>query len=258
MQFMADRTNGRLSVDEIKARIFQRSWTLSPEELQSWNWCDSVGLHLPPREVVPLNDFKPDSNPRVRLAEALRRAATAARNIVQCQNQVLQATNSANSFLFFGEVNKTSVNAAKTFLSRCWQNRVKDIDFYVNSPGGDIIEGLSLCEMINSMCDAGVNINMIGVGMQASMGSILMQFGRRIMGKHSRMMIHRASSLYSGTAAQMMDQQTFVRKYEDRIFGLLSRPGGLSVADLKEMTKRQDVWLTPAEAEGYKLIDETR
>ena len=81
----------------------------------------------------------------------------------------------------------------------------EDIDLYIQSPGGSVYAGQSICDCIDVLSKKGIKVNTIGTGMVASMGAYLLAAGTgvRKATKNCRIMIHSVSSGTRGTIADM-------------------------------------------------------
>jgi ATP-dependent Clp protease protease subunit len=131
----------------------------------------------------------------------------------------------------------------------------RDIEVYINSPGGSVYAGLAIYDTMQ-MIKADVATTC--VGMAASMGAVLLAGGTK--GKRSalpnaRMMIHQASAGFQGTAIDIDIQAREVLKTNDTIARILQDHTGQSMERIKQDIQR-DYFMTSPEAVEYGLVDE--
>jgi ATP-dependent Clp protease protease subunit len=130
----------------------------------------------------------------------------------------------------------------------------RDIDMYINSPGGSVYAGLAIYDTMQTIkCD----VSTICVGFAASMGAVLLAGGakgKRYALPHSRMMIHQASSGFQGTAMDIEIQAREVLKTNDETAMILQRHTGQDFDRIKRDIQR-DYFMSPDEAVAYGLVD---
>jgi ATP-dependent Clp protease protease subunit len=130
----------------------------------------------------------------------------------------------------------------------------KDIDFYINSPGGSVTAGLAMYDCMQHIkCDVAT----ICVGQAASMGAVLLAggaAGKRYALKHSRIMIHQVSAGFRGTAADINVQAAEINRMMDSLMEILSRHSGQPEEKVRKDCER-DHFLSGAEAVAYGLVD---
>jgi ATP-dependent Clp protease protease subunit len=134
------------------------------------------------------------------------------------------------------------------------ENPDKDINLYINSPGGSVSAGLSIYDTMQFVrCD----IATMCVGQAASMGSFLLAAGaqgKRMALPNSRMMIHQPSGGSRGVAADIEIQVNEILLMRQRLNELLAEHTGQSIERIGEDTDR-DFWMSSDEAKDYGLID---
>jgi len=159
--------------------------------------------------------------------------------------------------IYFGsDVNSDTANFA--IMQLLWlaaDDPDKEIDFYINSPGGSVYDGLAIKDVIDHIpC----KVNTIGVGMCASMGAYLLSAGTgvRKATKNCRIMIHSVSSGTMGTFHDMEVDYEETKFLQDRLLiDIASYTKGKStVDDLKAKTQR-DYYMDVDEAIELGLID---
>ncbi|MEY3763375.1 MAG: ATP-dependent Clp protease, proteolytic subunit [Armatimonadota bacterium] len=159
--------------------------------------------------------------------------------------------------IFLGDaIDDTVANiviAQLLFLER--EDRNRDIELYVNSPGGSVSAGLAIFDTMNLVqCDVAT----ICVGQAASMGAILLTGGakgKRYALPHSRIMIHQVSGGTQGTASDIGIQYKEMLKYQDLLAGILQRQTGQELERIvKDMDR--DYFMSAEEATAYGLVDQ--
>ena len=153
------------------------------------------------------------------------------------------------------EVNDTSaglVVAQMLYLEA--QDPDKDIQFYINSPGGSVTAGMGIYDTMQYIkCD----VSTICIGMAASMGAFLLSSGtkgKRIALPNAEVMIHQPSAGTQGKVTDMEIDVEHVLRIKNHLNELLAQNTGKSVEQVKADTER-DHWLTAEEAKEYGLID---
>ncbi|HJP82982.1 MAG TPA: ATP-dependent Clp protease proteolytic subunit [Fimbriimonadaceae bacterium] len=130
----------------------------------------------------------------------------------------------------------------------------KDIELYINSPGGSVYAGLAIYDTMQVIkCDVATTC----VGVAASMGAVLLAGGakgKRSALKHARIMIHQVSSGFRGTAADINVQVAETNRLMDTLMGLLSHDTGQPEEKVRKDCDR-DHWLASDEAVAYGLVD---
>jgi len=150
------------------------------------------------------------------------------------------------------DFNSTVIQAQLMFLNSVDEH--KDISIHVDSPGGSVIAGLKVLDIMDYIsCD----VCTINTGMAASMGSVILgagKKGKRSSLKHSKTMIHQSSG---GAVGNIQDARIMMEeweKYNQELFLLLGGYCGKTPKQVMEDASR-DKWLTAAETEAYGLID---
>ena len=134
-------------------------------------------------------------------------------------------------------------------------DRTRDVQLYINSPGGGVYAGLGLYD---TMQFVNPDIATICTGMAASMSAVLMAAGapgKRSALKHSRIMMHQPSAGAMGQASDVEITVNEVRKIKQELYDILSNHTGQSVEKIATDSNR-DYWMTADEAKQYGLIDE--
>ncbi len=134
------------------------------------------------------------------------------------------------------------------------QDPDKDIQFYINSPGGSVTAGLAIYDTMQYIkCD----VSTICVGMAASMGAFLLSAGakgKRIALPNAEIMIHQPSGGTQGQATDMQIQVERMLKIKDRLNRILAENTGKPLETICRDTER-DNFMSAEEACSYGLID---
>ena len=159
--------------------------------------------------------------------------------------------------VFIGsEIDDTMANlvvAQLLFLQS--EDASKDVNVYINSPGGSVTAGLAIYDTMQFLkCDVATYC----IGQAASMGSVLLAAGTR--GKRhslpsSRIMIHQPWGGAQGTASDINIQAQEILRLKAYLNGLLAKHCGKSVEDLAKDTDR-DFFMSAQEAVAYGLVDD--
>jgi len=134
-------------------------------------------------------------------------------------------------------------------------DRTRDIQMYINSPGGSIYAGLGIYDTMQYITP---DISTITIGIAASMGAVLMcagAKGKRTALKHSRIMLHQP---YGGAGGQATDIQIMVnevKKLKNELYEIIAFHSGQTFNKVREDSDR-DFWMTATEAKEYGLVDE--
>ncbi len=133
-------------------------------------------------------------------------------------------------------------------------NPERDINIYINSPGGSVYAGLAIYDTIQYLS---APVSTICMGMAASMGSFLLAAGspgKRSALPNSRIMIHQPSGGSQGTATDVEIQAKEILYARQRLNELLSKHTGQPVERIEEDVDR-DRYMSPEEALDYGIID---
>lgn len=131
----------------------------------------------------------------------------------------------------------------------------KDIEFYINSPGGSVSAGLAIYDTMQIIKP---NVATICIGQAASMGAVLLAggaAGKRTALPNSRVMIHQVSAGFRGTTADINVQAAEINRMMDKLMEILSHHTGKPEEQVRKDCDR-DFWLSGEEAVSYGLIDQ--
>jgi ATP-dependent Clp protease protease subunit len=134
------------------------------------------------------------------------------------------------------------------------ENPDKDIQLYINSPGGSVTSGLSIYDTMQFVnCD----VSTICVGQAASMGALLLgggTKGKRYALPHSRIMVHQPSAGFSGQATDIDIHAKEVLELKRRLNEIMARHTGQTVEQIEKDLER-DNFMSGEEAVKFGLID---
>lgn len=131
----------------------------------------------------------------------------------------------------------------------------RDIQLYINSPGGSVYAGLGIYDTMQYISP---DVATICTGVALSMASVLLCAGapgKRSALKHSRVMIHQASGGTQGTAADMDISIKEVLKIQKELYQIIARHSGQDYDKINDVAGR-DYWMTAPEAQKFGMIDE--
>ncbi len=134
------------------------------------------------------------------------------------------------------------------------ENPKKEIQMYINSPGGVVTSGLAIYDTMQYIKSPVVTLCM---GMAASMGSFLLMAGakdQRIALPNSRIMVHQPSGGYSGKASDIERHAEDIIKTKRRLNEIYAKHTGRSYEEVEEKLDR-DTFMTAEEAKEWGLVD---
>jgi ATP-dependent Clp protease protease subunit len=155
---------------------------------------------------------------------------------------------------FSGPVNEESCNTVIAQLLYLSSTDNRDINIYINSPGGSVVDGLGVIDTINFIpCD----VTTTCVGMAASMGAVLLSCGakgKRLVLPHSRVMIHQVSSGMQGVSKDLEIELEQTLRCKRDIYAILAENTGKPYEQIENDCDR-NFWLIGKEAVDYGLAD---
>ncbi len=151
---------------------------------------------------------------------------------------------------FSGEVTPEvcdMVNAQLLYLNNSDGDNGRDIQLFINSPGGSVVDGLSVVDTMNFIdCDVSTTC----MGMAASMGSVLLSngaIGKRYVLPHSRVMIHQVSSSMRGTVSDMEIEFAETQRCKKDVYNVLAQNTGHTYEEMEKLCDRNN-WFIGKEA----------
>ncbi|MEE0204347.1 MAG: ATP-dependent Clp endopeptidase proteolytic subunit ClpP [Oscillospiraceae bacterium] len=159
--------------------------------------------------------------------------------------------------IFLGEeVNDTTASlvvAQLLYLES--QDPDKDIQFYINSPGGSVTAGMAIYDTMQYVkCD----VSTICVGMAASMGAFLLSSGakgKRLALPNSCIMIHQPSGGFQGQATDIQIHAEYILKLKKHLNEIMAANAGRTLEEVQAATER-DNFMTAQEALDFGLVDQ--
>ena len=160
--------------------------------------------------------------------------------------------------VFLGEqVNSQTANlVVAQLLILANEDPKRDIKLYINSPGGSVYDGLAIIDTMNYI---GPDVQTIGIGLQASMGAMLLACGakgKRFVLPNARVMIHQPS--YGSGQAKVTDQEIELKEglyLKKRLIEILAEKTGKDAKQIERDMDR-DNWMGAEEAVKYGIVDE--
>lgn len=144
------------------------------------------------------------------------------------------------------------INAQLLFLES--EDQKKDIQLYINSPGGSVYDGLSIYDTMNYLkCD----VSTICIGLAASMAAVLLSAGakgKRVSLPNSRILIHQVLGGAEGQASDIKIQAEEILKIKETLNKILAKRTGQSYEKIDKDTDR-DFYMSAGEAKAYGLVD---
>ncbi|PWS26133.1 ATP-dependent Clp protease proteolytic subunit [Pedobacter yonginense] len=159
--------------------------------------------------------------------------------------------------IFLGEAvderNANVIQAQLLFLQSV--DPEKDIQFYINSPGGSVYAGLGIYDTMQYIVP---DVATICTGIALSMGAVLLCAGaatKRSALQHSRVMIHQTSSGTQGTAMDMEISVRQVLQLQKELYEIIANHSGQTYEKINDAASR-DYWMNSTEAKHFGMIDE--
>jgi ATP-dependent Clp protease protease subunit len=155
-----------------------------------------------------------------------------------------------------GPVNDSVANSIiAQFLFLASKDDKKDIQLYINSPGGSVTAGLAIYDTIQYIkCP----VSTVCVGMAASFGAVLLAAGakgKRFALPNAEIMLHQVAGGAEGVAADIEINARQILKIKEALNGIIAKHTGQKIEKITADTDR-DFYLTAAEAKDYGIIDE--
>lgn len=167
-------------------------------------------------------------------------------------------------FYLVGGVDETMAQYFSIMLSNVVkEGRLKNIWILMNCHGGNILDGLDLCDAIGAVINSGCAVNIVGKGVVASMAIDIMQCAsRRLSWPHTQFCLHQASQTATAGSREVnkiIEDAEFLSRLNMIGLRMVAERIGMPVEELNAKSKKTDVWLTAQEALKFGrngLIDE--
>ena len=184
-----------------------------------------------------------------------RRPLVTAEQLAQVRAKAIRVTNAdadTTRIDLMAEIGYWGVTA-QDFVDEILAISSKNIELHVNSPGGDVFDGVAI---MNAIADHPATVNVIVDGIAASAASFLAMAGDTVkMNRGSQMMIHDASGFCYGNAADMADTQALLDRISDLIAGIYAERAGGTVEAWRALMQAE-TWYSASEAVTAGLADE--
>ncbi len=134
------------------------------------------------------------------------------------------------------------------------EDQDKDINVYINTPGGSVTSGLSIYDTMQFVRP---DVNTYCMGQASSMGAVLLAAGtkgKRFALPHARIMVHQPWGGVQGAASDIHIQAKEILRMKEQLEGILANHTGQSLEKIKEDTDR-DYFMSAEEACAYGLVD---
>lgn len=160
-----------------------------------------------------------------------------------------------NIIMLDGEVTDESASlcvAQLLYLSA--KDDAKDINMYINSPGGSVSAGLAIIDTMNLIPN---DVNTIATGLAASMGAMILLSGtkgKRNALPHAEVMIHQPLGGAQGQATDIAIRANHILRTRETLYSMMSDGTGKDIDEIAEACER-DNFLTAEEARDFGLID---
>ncbi|MBW4889542.1 ATP-dependent Clp endopeptidase proteolytic subunit ClpP [Mucilaginibacter sp. HMF5004] len=151
------------------------------------------------------------------------------------------------------DVNANIIQAQLLFLQSADSKR--DIQIYINSPGGSVYAGLGIYDTMQFISN---DVATICTGMAASMGAVLLcagTAGKRAALPHSRVMIHQPSGGAQGQASDIEISYREITKLKKELYEIIAEHSGAPYEKVWDASDR-DYWMTSEEAKEFGMVDE--
>lgn len=134
-------------------------------------------------------------------------------------------------------------------------DRTRDVQMYLNSPGGSVYAGLGIYDTMQIVTP---DVSTICTGIAASMGAVLMcagAEGKRTALKHARVMLHQPSSAIGGQATDIEITVKEIQRIKSNLYTIISEHSGQTYEKVEQDCQR-DYWMSAQEAKEYGIVDE--
>jgi len=131
----------------------------------------------------------------------------------------------------------------------------RDIQMYINSPGGSVYAGLGIYDTMQFISP---DVATICTGIAASMGAVLLcagADGKRSALPHARLMIHQPLGGAQGQASDIEITAREILKLKDELYAIIAKHSGQSIEKVHNDSDR-DYWMRSEEAKAYGMVDE--
>lgn len=155
-----------------------------------------------------------------------------------------------------GEVESNMANILTAQLLWLDQQSDKQINLYINSPGGSVIDGL---QIIDTTKIINAPISTTCLGMAASMAAVILscgEKGQRFVLPHSRVMIHQASGGFNGRTEDARTSYEQLLRCQKDVYEILAENMNITYEEIEKLCLTTDKWFIGEEAVKLGIVDE--
>lgn len=184
-------------------------------------------------------------------AQAYAPKVTHAGNLAGSWYRIVNAANDSADVMIYDEIGGYGITAS-AFVAELNAVTAKTVNVHINSPGGSVFDGIAIhAALVNHKA----TVNTVVDGIAASAASFIMQAGdTRSMEKPGTVMIHDASGLVLGNAADMREMADLLDQMSDTIAQIYADRAGGTVADFRALMQAE-TWFTSSQAVAAGLVD---
>ena len=160
-------------------------------------------------------------------------------------------------FTLYDSVSESKVKAIVASINLCHRTYPgKPMTLILCSPGGDVMHGLALYDLLQTMRNQGHHLTVRCFGMAASMGSILLQAGDvREIGGYAHVLIHEVSTFTWGKLFELKDEVEFCKNLWDKLAKILAGRSNMTADEIQKKADRKEWWMDAAEALEHGFVD---
>lgn len=165
--------------------------------------------------------------------------------------------NEVGQFHLIGGVSEARVH---NLIAQIEEYRLKfpggPVNILMNSMGGNVLDGLALCDYLELISAAGNHTTVVGTGMVASMAGVILQAAdERVLTKRAFIGIHEVSTVVEGSITVAEDSMKFAKELQDKLVDLLCDRSEFTPTKLKNIWRRKDTQFSAEAALKHGLID---
>jgi len=166
-------------------------------------------------------------------------------------------------FLLGGPIDISSLAGLLTGILPRWSSEKKQIWVILNSPGGDIYQGLAVHDFLKALVEQGIGVNIVGTGMVASMAVCIMQAAtKRYSFPNTQFTVHQASLSGEGDPQevnQLVENAKELVRLNEIVLNIIAERSGMDVNRIMDLSKKTDYSIGASRAKEFGkngLIDE--
>jgi ATP-dependent Clp endopeptidase proteolytic subunit ClpP len=264
-EIVIERTGDKITKERLSTETaYQRQWWIDSKTSVELGLADRIDVDLIPGlkpyscdpELLPAEG----DTLEIRKIKAQTRRNLAEAAALRLNAEQSEMDNAGGPIMFIGGIGPSSCTiAAAGLMAAHRRNPNGQADMYIYSPGGSVVDGAALLDVIDKVKGGGLSLSTTNLGCAGSMGGFLLQCaskGKRRAGKHSRILIHRMWRVFGGGSSQLKDQEEMTKALEDSVLPLLIGNSDLTMERYMEETENKDWWVESDEALKLRLVDE--